>query len=702
MKWMDLRSETQGRWTTCVLWIRLMEYLDLPVFSFRPPDAPLPFFKIDAKAKSYTGYGWPENQQRVDSEEIGRWLDEFMEGDARTTADIKNFVRLLDVNLWLEPRLSRRIFARLLSRSLREEDGVTEAVTFLEDMALNTRGAGNYALAVEHLVMRGAGPETLSAFLGVINCALSVGLVSSVQVCGILRSLSMANLADASGLDPAVLVGYYRGIWEAIGLCDVFNHRHLRASVIDTFLESLLKLGSRQGSLYLARDIIEASRGKVLDKSLINGLLETLWKNGPSEDSLYLAKDIILATHGKHSQRRLWVPRFIIQWLVLSPNRDICGDYINDLFRHFSRHVMADYIVCVTESLVFSKDKGALERWSECLFRLRIIPDLALSSAWYDLRPCCDPGSDSALDGYSSHFSKSHQVILRLWVLRNMSMAVADGQYWNWQTPDLTISYLFDFYYYMTRKSDTDHFLTLLMEGIHELGIPPNGLLMAAVDLKTSKTMTKTTRKYLRLLEASEISFADMWRDMHAYNATNRYFFSNYDKLIRQIDITSPSFIEESVNLAISGNSKSVWVLLRLLRSHTPLKIAISMAWRPIPDPSEMALVRWYPEPRSRDCPDPHISLEVIHALAIAFSTSKNLSPRRAFQLVHWLYRFLKQHYAPIKPSLARAMYHAGIVQYRRAGLNVPPGRYDYIMGIVQEFEDPEVVREIMEPPKFG
>lgn len=585
-------------------------------------------------------------------------------------AEIKNFVNLLGINVPLKPARSRKIFRCLLSHSLHTKAAVTEAVKFLDDLSLNVRGVRNYVTAVEHLIAQNADPDIWSAFFGAVNRALSLGLVSSNSICAILSSVSRARDGGntCAVQDPSVLVGYYREMWEAIGRCDIYNHKHLRRFVIETWLGALLKIG-------------------------------------PHEDALSLAKHIIMASHGRHSRRRYWVPKFIIQWLVLSTKSDAkaSSDYVNNILSRFSRRCVTQHVVCVTESLVLSKDKPALlERWRECLFKFRHIPTLVQSKAWYELKPCCDPMSKSILTGYTSGFPKPHQIILRLWVLRNLSMALAKGQYWKWQVADLAISYLLDYYYYMTRNRDTDHFLTLLMEGIHELGIPPSGLLMAAVDLKTSQTMVKATRKYLQLLESSEVTFTDLFIDVHAFNATRFYFFPVYEKLVNQVDITSPSFIEQSLLFASTGDSTSIWILLRILRSHTPLKIAIPLAWHRIPDPSEMALVRWCPEFKTQGCPDPHASLEVINTLAIAFSCSAKISPRRAYKFVHWLYVFLKQHHAPVKPSLVRALYNAGVLKYRRAGVNVAPGRYDYIMGIVKEFEDPGVVRLIMTPPKFG
>lgn len=580
-------------------------------------------------------------------------------------------VSLLDIKLLESPELSQRIFKRILSHTFDTRAAVADVVTFLDDLSLNTREAENYAIAVQHLATQGANQHTWNAILGAVNRALTIGLVSSRQISSIVKSLSgtQIKLGRWGKHDPAILLGYYRDLWVSIGRCDVFGHRHLPTGVSNVFLEALLKIGRHDGTLSLARDII-------------------------------------FATHGTHSKRRFWVPRFIIQWLELSmESTPQSSDYVNELLGHFSRRVVTGHLVSVTEALasLATKEKTALlERWRDCLFKIQSIPNLCESGAWYDLRPLGGLESNNAMDESTSKFSQSHQVLLRLWVLRHLRVAIAGCKHWKWQPTDMPMSYLLDFYYHMNNKSGTEHFLTLLTKGIRELNVPRSGLLLSAVQLKTEETMSKTSRKCLESLESSETSIMHFFSDTHAYNATIKYFPLDYDNLLREIDITSEAFIKNSVELATTGDSKNLWVILRLLRSHTPLKISLSMAGLPRADPRQKALIRWYPELSSPGFPDPRLALEVVNSIAVAFSCSNNVSPRRAFGLVHWIYCFLRRNNAPVEPVFVRAMYHAGIVRYRKAGMKLVPQRFNYILDIVQRFEDPAVVRSVFVPPRFG
>lgn len=112
--------------------------------------------------------------------------------------------------------------------------------------------------------------------------------------------------------------------------------------------------------------------------------------------------------------------------------------------------------------------------------------------------------------------------------------------------------------------------------------------------------------------------------------------------------------------------------------------------------------MRYHPGPRDSQCPDPYAAVDLIHQLAVVFSCCQHLTPTRSFHLIHWLYDYLRKHGGPVYPSLVRAMYHAGVVRYRREGRRVSPTQYEYIMWIMRKFESREIVREITAPPRIG
>lgn len=232
-----------------------------------------------------------------------------------------------------------------------------------------------------------------------------------------------------------------------------------------------------------------------------------------------------------------------------------------------------------------------------------------------------------------------------------------------------------------------------LTKDIHDLNIQFD-LEAMADELRTGKRMSDAARYTLQKFESSPLSFSDMFADIHLFNAARRVFFHNLEKMVREVDVAGLTFRNYATHTARTGDTYHVWTLIRLLRSHTPLKIALSMSWHP-PDPADKSLTSDQLNPRTASGPDPHASLELIHALAAAFACSEQLSPRRAFQLVHWLYVFLYKHGAPVRPPLARALYHAGVIRYRREKSHVSVGQFEYIWNIVEQAEGPEVVRAL-------
>ncbi|KKK16171.1 hypothetical protein AOCH_002152 [Aspergillus ochraceoroseus] len=611
---------------------------------------PVPFF-YDENPNSI-GFdkplAWPDARDGTDKVARDKYIGEQLRKH-RTMRDLKQAIRQFNVDLQREPAYSRLIFDHLLAGSAGEKTAVEEIALFLEDPLLNICGAGNYLGAVEHHISRGICLTKQRAPLDAFIRALELGLVPSDEICAIIKALSKFSVRSrgAGKQSGKPLTRFYREMWDAIGRCDVYDYKDLDKTTVDTWL------------------------GVLLDKGLMN--------------DLHLAKEIILATDASLSTKREWTPKFIINWLEAHQGLQ------SKLDEQYADGILnPESVLRITELLVLNKRTQLLETWQTCLTGLQDATLMGSSDVWTDLQ---QPTGTS-----TSGLPLQHQIILRLWNLRVLGSHVPARSHPRRgpRETDPTILSLFNLY--DSKRTDTrEDFMSSLMKGIHELGIPFNGLLMLAVDLRAGKSMTKTARQTLQKFESSPPSFSDIFTDLHAYNAAVPHFFSNFEKMVRDIDITSSTFVEHAINLARTGDSKTVWTLIRLLRSHTPLKIALAKSWQSIPDPSAKALVRYYPEPRTAACPDPHASLEMINLLAIAFAYSKQLSPRRSFELVRWLYVFLYKHNAPVQPALVRALYHAGVVRFRRDGLRVAPTQYAYICAIVKDAEGPEVVKALMD-----
>ena len=662
----------------------LLHHVGIQSYQLVPPGAPFPFYD---KSSSPGEFLDRQDDLGEMSEEAVRdkSLEEYLESNWTATA-IKGILHQLNISLPHEPAYSGKIFNHLLAKSVHTRAVDETLFLFLDDLTLNIRGAGNFAAAVEHLAAHQTRSSKRRNCLRAVFRALELGLIPPDELLVIVKTIP--EIRSGSGVDKMPDSKYvtdcYRLMWDALGRCEVFGHSDLNPETVDVWL----------------------------------GILE----QQDSPEVIGLAKDIILGTQSPDSSGFSWVLKFITRWLELGVETKSANsnNLVIELLDHFDSDTASRYIIHVTEALASSSRDGhrtlLLERWQDCLSELQDARSLVRSPSWLDMDPQKTVGpSNTGLKG-PTRLSEDRRIVLRLWVLRTLSRNLPEGPLWRRhpRQTDLPILHLFDHYESLTKEIAGEDFLGSLMKGIHDLDIPFNGLLMLAVNLRIRRGMTPATRKALQHLERTRVSLADVFTDLDAYNTTNPLFFPAYEKMIRQIDITSAAFIDHSVHLAKTGDTKNVWTLIRLLRSHTPLKVALAKSWHreeeQLTQPSAEEQQKKEGEeedtakPKSNlsPRPDPHAAVEMIHILAIAISCSKKLSPCRSYHLIHWLYDFLMTHHAPVKPALVRAMYHAGIIRYQREGRRVAPTRFLYILELVKEFEDPHVARELLEGPKYG
>ncbi|KAL4739629.1 hypothetical protein BDV11DRAFT_215141 [Aspergillus similis] len=619
---------------------------DIQFSSSAPPAPPMSLFDHFLSSDTFGGNleDAGEFSTELTCEEFfGEKLQEY-----QTVNAIKSAIRELSIDLRQEPSSSRLLFDHILALSLRKRAAADELALFLDDPHLNVPGAGNYLRLVEHSMSPMIRFHKRTALFNLVIRALELGVVPPEEIGAIITRWSewRKSCADSQKANRKLLK-IYRAMWDAIGKCAVYGHRDMDQSLVQTWLGVCLE---------------EATVGY-----------------------LRLATSILLATDYGMSLSSSWLPKFVSR-LLRDPNYSLPAsdrDIIIESLKPFDIDTISNSLICGTETLISSQKTRRLRRWGKCLAELHDATEITLSGAWIHLRE--QPNS----------LAKRQLILQRLWILHTMRRF---SQRRASQVTKSVTKRLYRLYESSRRVPRRNGQIkidlwTSLVQHIARLKIPFN-LEAMADDLRTGKPMTNTMRKRLRQFQNEPLSFAKIFANTQAYNAARHLFFNNFDNQIRQVDIASPDFRLWAIQTARTGNSPAIWSVLRLLRAHIPLKIALSRAW-PLPDPADGVIVRYNPRSRSAGAPDPHDALDMVHSLAASFACAKQLSPQRAYRLVRWLYLFLLRHGAPIQTPIARALYHAGVVRFRQEKGYISPIQYDYIWGIVEQTEGREYMRAL-------
>lgn len=602
-----------------------------------------------------------------------------------------------------EPAYSRRLFSHLLSKAIHSTNKmVDEILLFLDDPTLNPPTAGNYLALMKHLLRYEVKTAQRHKLLGAVVRAIELGLIPDTEIGPIIKALSNVKSGGTTLKSQENLrefIRHHRRIWEALRGCSVLKLRDLDDSLLDQWLSELL-LGVTS-----------------------------------NEELLHLAKDIVLAGQESCATVRRWIPTLLGQFVRLSVRPDtmlhyrkVIVGYFCDLLRPLDGDLAAEYLLQVAENLAFSHTSeqdwnSALENWRRCLLNIPNAESVASSRVWLDVRL---PDSQNV--------STEHLIVLRLWMLSALRKALREDYDDNWlvqpKATDPTITTLLKQFDCLTSGQNEADFFANLIQVLQQLHLPYNTVMTTAYTVMTMRKLrNRNARKVLEQLERSQMTLEELVADTKAFNATKSFLFPTFERMIRKIDVTTPEFVRDSIRLVESGKQGAL-DLKRLLASHTPLHIALANAWPRLPKPSKAELYRLRSAERKArkvaseaekpvilseplteeeeeelskyDGPDPRACVEVMHLLALTFATSEKIRAKDAFDMVHWLYLFLYRHQAPIKPALARAMYHAGVVRYRRERQNVPLKQYRYIMDVVRKFEGPHVLRMLEMSPLDG
>jgi hypothetical protein len=603
------------------------------------------------------------------------------------------------------------IFNHLSSRSISSPHSLLafdELVQFLNDQTLNTTGAGNYQALVEHLTNHEVDAIQRDILLGAVARAVELGLVPGSELENIIRRLPDVRSAGKklrySG-NSRELTNEYRRIWEALRSCSVLRLRDLQY-LLDAWFAELLA------------------------------------EKTPSEDSLLLAKELATAYHESIPAPSHWIPVLIYQCLRLPVPSTLVGAssrdrkkviaLIMDFLCQLDSDLASGYIIHISESLTFSQKDDEqrydmLSVWRECLASMSNAESFLSSRVWTEITRINSP------QGKELNCSMRHQIALRVWILSALRRSLSKSTPWRLQplaTDNAMLSLLKQFTLFTFNGHKPEFFFSNLTRAIQQLNVPCNHVLLITYALLNNKLVRNhMTRLAFEKLERSEMTLKDAAAHGWSFNSTKKYLFASHVQMIGRIDVTNSDFAENVIHM-VEQNPLDMNHLFRLLYFHLPLKTALVKAWRTdskkksdsktnlgadprleqtrtTPDMPAASTTLTAPEAdnsrksekKMRDYPPiylhPEACVRLIHLFAIRFAMSKRLKARRAYRIVQWLQNFLITHHAPIRPSLARALYHCGVVRFHREGQRISKGQFSYIMKVVRQFEDPKITKAL-------
>lgn len=605
-----------------------------------------------------------------------------------TVEDVRKAVRHFQIDIRKDGMYSRMIFEHFISRCLSRagDDALQEVIAFLGDDLLNRHDVGNHLALIKHLVNNHAfSIAQQDRLLATVFAAAELGQIPTNELGQIIRhipSLKRRHGRLGKPENTEELVAVYRRLWNALSACRVLRPFEVYDEAIRPWLNQLLDRAPHPELYRLAAEIIVTLDGKTL--------MESSWIPHLVSKAIHM---VLFWDPRQTGYKRTDVIRYIVGFLLqLNPD------------------VAAKSIISITEMLASPAQpfpRGRMLRvWRDCLLAIRQTEALVSSHVWQDL--------EQSTMKEQGKLKPKHRIVLRLWAIsalnktRDGPMARLPPKYQS-RPSDGTVTSLLKQFDVHRPHGTRDDFLTHFIQTLQSLDMPCGHVLETTMTLLTKRRIrNKSALRAFRMLERRETTLYDLVADLDAFNSTKSWFFSTYMRMITQLDVTSPEFVDMTLNLSLTP--KTWHNLFRLLSFNTRLQIALGMSSvRPRnKETAHESSTGTFPATSSDSRPqssrdgqmsadeieplDPAACVHVMHLLAVTIATSEQLSARNAFRAVRWIYNFLHRHNAQIQPSFARALYHCGVTRFRREGRRVAVDQYEYVSRIVREFEGRDIV----------
>lgn len=607
---------------------------------------------------------------------------------------------------------------------------VRELLDFLDDSSLNIYGMGNYGELFE--LLRDAGFDAVYTIKLIDNTtkAIGLGLIPVREISQILRLLPASICGRDSPrhlLETETLAKAFNDIWDALQSCSVFKLHEIDHELLEPWVDQLMAFDDIR-FLRLAKRILVAyhdsitslsysmslralnvlSSHRTVDQGILAIYLGQALMRGDNA-SLSYAKDVILTYHRYEPVPSNSIADLLLQYLINPQISTDLGDgvaqILPDLFRQLNTDITTEYIVMITERLAFAKREDpardhALKVLRNCLLHIDR-PTILSSKGWSELK------EDDSLGA-----SKGLRVALRIWTWIALSttphrrLAKPHSDHIHQKSvyaAGMSMLKLFDnvttSIKWQSHENRTE-LLPKLVTGLQQLDVPSNQVLKKVYALLSRKEITNlSTLQSFQKLEEGRMTLEQAALQRNVFNSTKSYLLSSHLRVIRNVDVTSPDFLDNMVQMIEKDNNK-IRDMIFLISLHTPLQVALAMASTRnaghIPNTKRIRAILRLESKGKQLYLDPNACVSFIHLLASSIAVSDKVSPRAAFNLVTYLYYYLIKYNGPVKPNFVRAMYHCGITRFIEARLRVSGVQEDYILKVVQRHEEPEAARALM------
>lgn len=572
--------------------------------------------------------------------------------------DIKNLIQELGLDMQKVPELSNLAFKTLLGNNTRHK----RLLQFLEDPTLNVTGARNFFRYVQHLKGCPSKRLNLADLQQYIKQAVALGLMSEEEIVLVLEDDAKDCMPHGIGgpLPVSNGVGFVRTIWDGLEQSSVFKAEDLNGSTLGLIV-SLLNLDDDEHRSLGLSIMAAATQAQLVDMTeRISHSLLALCHYGKTPEMNGSKTPKI---NGLELRRR----RMTVAGLA---------GYIDTMPETLVRSSLCTATTTLLSQQQESEvDGGRLEvlfkTWMRSLSRSVQFSSQVLGSSVWEIveQQLVRSKRTHNITTYLKFFSDFHQCrfIVRSWL--HSLVQPETGL----EPAKVCSAVMLSFNELCGTRGLGQCYNNLIM-ALHNENQLNDRILRDSLWLLRKLSRSDIVLQIVELLQSCNIPVKAAILGAEV----EQYCRIDLGVALRIFELHQGLTLEGCVDLAIAlinDPLSHVDITFRLLKRHQPTTNSTPKPTRP----SSQA--------RSH----------LLHEMATAFAHANHLNPSIAFRKVRQCYIHLNKEGLPLRPPLARALTHAGIIRCLQAGESVGTEKIQWILSKVREVEGDEVEKVVDE-----